>query len=225
VSHGLFAPPVQRSLHSDVYDALRQALVQGILKSGERVNEVEIARRMQISRAPVREAIRQLEQEGLLVNVPRRGAFVVTLSADDVEEVYTLRAELEALAVRRALPRLTAADFAALERLTDEMQAAASADDISRFLEADIQFHRTIIEAAGWRRLQRTWESLHPQTLTLYTVRTLTDWSLPNHAVRHQPLLAALRGGDGDLAAAAIRDHILGVGAEVMRRAAPDAPP
>jgi DNA-binding GntR family transcriptional regulator len=225
VSQGLFAPPVQRSLHSDVYDALRQALIQGVLKGGQRVNEVGIARQMQISRAPVREAIRQLEQEGLLVNVPRRGAFVVTLSPDDVEEVYTLRAELEALAVRRALPRLTTAHFATLERLAEEMQAAAVAADISRFLEADIQFHRTIVEAAGWTRLRRTWESLHPQTLTLYTVRTLTDWSLPNHAVRHLPLLAVLRGGDGDSAAAAIREHILGVGAEVMRRAAVEATP
>ena len=106
-STALFAPAVKRALHNEVYDALRQAVSSGALGRGQRVNEAEIARQMQISRAPVREAIRQLEHEGLLVSVPRRGTFVVALSRDDVEEAYTLRADLEARAVRRAAPRST----------------------------------------------------------------------------------------------------------------------
>lgn len=214
----LFVPPVQRALRNDVYDALRQALVTGVLRPGERINEAEIARQMQISRAPIREAIRQLEQDGLLESVPRRGTFVVTLSRDDVEEVYTLRADVEARAIRRALPRFCSDELATLESLRETMRAAATAGDLTQLLESDIQFHRTIVEAADWTRLRKIWESLHPQTLTLYTLNTLTDWTPLDHARRHDPLLGAIRDGDPDAAAAAIQEHILGVCAQVMRR-------
>lgn len=213
----LFAPPIKRALRNDVYDALREAVLSGGLKRGQRVNEAEIARQMQISRAPIREAIRELEQEGLLVSVARRGTFVVSLSRDDVEEVYTLRADLEARAVRRAIEALSTEKLAALEQLGEAMRLAAASGDSARFLEADLEFHRTIVEAAGWPRLRKFWESLHPQTLTLYTISTLTEWSPSDHARRHDPLLAAIRTGDPERAAAAIQEHILGVGAQVMR--------
>lgn len=219
----IFTPPVQRALRSEVYDALRQAIISGALKSGERVNEAEIARQMQISRAPIREAIRLLEQEGLLVSAPRRGAFVMALSRDDVEEVYTLRATIEERAIRQALPKLTPNDLAKLESLVATMKTAADAGDIERLLEADIQFHQTIVEAAGWPRLRRIWESLHPQTLTIYTLTTLTDWAPADHARRHIPLLAAIRSGDVDAATAAINVHILAVGQQVMARLANQA--
>ena len=213
-----FTPPLQRALRSDVYDALRRALVQGALKPGQRINEAELARQMQISRAPIREAIRQLEQEGLLESVPRRGTFVPALSREDVEEVYTLRADLEARAVRRAVPRLTTGELATLTDFVDKMCAAGEAKDLATVLEADIQFHRFLVEAAGWPRLRKLWEGLHPQTLTLYTLNTLTDWTSVDHARRHEPLLVAIRTGDPEVATAAIQEHILGVCAQVIRR-------
>jgi DNA-binding GntR family transcriptional regulator len=219
----IFAPPVQRALRAPVYEALRRAIAEGVLRAGQRVNEAEIARQMQISRAPVREAIRQLEQEGLLVSVPRRGTVVVTLSRADVEEVYTLRADLESRAVRRAISRLSPEDFQRLQELVDAMESAGASDDQAALLEADIAFHRTIVTAAGWPHLRRIWESLHPQTLTLYTLRTVSDWSPRRHAERHVPVLQALRAGDADAAAETIRHHIQEVGVEVMRRLDDDA--
>ena len=190
----------------------------GQLPPGRRVNEAEIARQMRISRAPLREAIRQLEQEGLLVSIPRRGTAVVELSPADVEEVYTLRADLEARAIRRAIGRLTDADLARLESLLGTMDAAAgAADPTAALLEADIAFHRTIVASAGWSHLQRIWESLHPQTLTLYTLRTVADWPARRHAARHRVVLDALRAADPAAAAEVIRKHILEVADEVMR--------
>lgn len=212
-----FSPQVQHVLRTDVYDAIRKAVIAGLLKPGERVNEAEIARQMQISRAPIREAIRQLEQEGLLVTTPYRGTFVMTLSRDDVEEVYTLRADIEMRAVRRALQQLASDDFATLERLIESMMSAAEAKDMTALLEADIQFHRSIVEKAGWPRLRKFWESLHPQTLTLYTMTTLSHWSLVSHAERHRPVLDALRTGDPDDATTAIQNHILDICAEIVR--------
>lgn len=208
----LFAPASPRGLRAEVYDSLRRAIVAGTLRPGQRVVEAEIARQMGISRAPLREAIRQLEQEGLLVSNPRRGTTVVQLTRADVEEVYTLRADLEARAIRRAICRLTADDLAELEALLQAMNDAAS------LLDADIAFHRAIVAAAGWSHLQRIWESLHPRTLTLYTLRTVADWSTQRHADRHRVVLDAIRAGDPDAAAEVIREHILGVGDEVMRR-------
>ncbi len=214
----VFAPPIQRALRSEVYDAIRRAVVTNVLKPGERVNEAEIARQMQISRAPIREALRQLEQEGLLVSRPRRGTFVVSLSRTDVEEVYTLRADLECRAIRRAMEHLTPALCRTLEALIEEMEAAGRASDVTRLLEADIAFHRAIVDAAGWHRLRRIWEGLHPQTLTTYTLTTLTDWPLSCHADRHRPIVQALLGGDSSAAARAIQDHILEVSEQVRRR-------
>jgi DNA-binding GntR family transcriptional regulator len=225
VSSPRFTPPIQRSLRTGVYEAIRHAIVSGAIASGERINEAEIARQMQISRAPIREAIRQLEQEGLLVSWPHRGTFVFTLSGADIEEVYTLRADVESRAVYRALPRLEPEQFALLESLVAEMQVAAAAGDLPQLLEADIQFHRTIVEAAGWPRLKKIWEGLHPQTLTLYTLTTLADWPTIVHAQRHVPLLEALQTGDAHRAAQAMRSHIEDVGAQVILRRTPGPRP
>jgi len=225
MTESLFTPPTQRALHSHVYDALRRAIITGVLKSGQRVNELEVARQMQISRAPIREAIRQLEQEGLLVNVPRRGTFVMSLTVDDIAEVYTLRADIESRAVQQAMPHLTPEVFETLEGHFARMREAAQNDDIPSLLDADIQFHRTIVETAGWPRLKRIWESFHPQTLTLYTMTTLTDWAPSVHAERHAAVLEALRSGDPDRGVAAIREHILAVGDRVLQRTSSAAVP
>ncbi|MBV9544464.1 MAG: GntR family transcriptional regulator, partial [Chloroflexi bacterium] len=152
-----------------------------------------------------------------LFSVPRRGTIVVSLSAADVEEVYTLRADLESRAFRRATDRLSDADLADLERLLDVMRAASRAENLTALLDADIAFHRKIVKAAGWPQLHRIWESLHPRTLMLYTIETLVKWSPEMHAERHRPVLDALRAHDIDTAAAAIRRHILEVGSEIIR--------
>jgi DNA-binding GntR family transcriptional regulator len=213
-----FAPAVQQqTLFAHVYDALRRAIVTGELKPGQRVNEAEVARQMRISRSPVREAIRRLEQAGLLVSIPRRGTVVVELANEDIEEVYTLRADLETRAIRRATSRLSVADLDELERLVNVMETASLGADLTKLLDADIEFHRNIVKGAGWPQLQRMWESLHPRTLTRYTIQTLVQWPPQVHAERHRPVLWALRERDVERAAAAIREHILGVGSELIR--------
>ena len=134
-------------------------------------------------------------------------------------QVDQLRADLETRAVQRATSRLSEADLAELERLLDVMEAASAAGDLPALLDADIEFHRNIVRAAGWSQLQRMWESLHPRTLTLYTIQKLVKWSPRMHADRHKPVLDALRARDGQGAEAAMRQHILDVGSEIMRLA------
>jgi DNA-binding GntR family transcriptional regulator len=96
------------------------------------------------------------------------------------------------------------------------MEAASAAGDTPTLLDADIEFHRNIVDAAGWKQLLHMWESLHPRTLTMYTIQTLVQWSPHMHAERHRPVLDALRGRDPVAAEQAIRQHILGVGHEIL---------
>jgi DNA-binding GntR family transcriptional regulator len=212
----VFAPVVHQTLFARVYDALPRAIVTGALQPGQRINKAEIARQMRISRGAVRQAIRLPEQAGLLVSPLRRGTVVVTLLADDVEEVYTFPADLETRAIRRATSRLSEADLAELERLFDVMHADSTAGDLPVLMDADIAFHRKIVKAAGWPQLQRVWESLHLRTLTLYTIHTLVQWSAAMQAECHKPVFDALRERDVQAAAAASRQHILGVGSELI---------
>jgi DNA-binding GntR family transcriptional regulator len=134
---------------------LRQAIVARELRPGQRVTQEEVAARIGVSVVPVREALRVLEQEGQLTYRPRRGYFVTELSVDDLEEIYGLRALLEARAVRHALPTL---DDEALERMARAAQDcvdAASVADVAAELEANRRFHFAIIDAPGQPHLLR----------------------------------------------------------------------
>lgn len=197
-----------RPLSADVYEALRDAILAGRLAGGERLVEAEIARQMTISRGPVREAIRKLEQDGLVQYQPRRGAVVVTLTAAEVRDAYYLRAHLEAYAIRLATERATVRDFAALEGLIDRMHECAEREDRAMLLAADVEFHARLCELSGSKLVQRLWDSLNPHCWTVLTTLRATEYRLPEIAERHRPVVEALRARDADQADVAIRRHI-----------------
>ncbi|HBQ86706.1 MAG TPA: hypothetical protein DD811_09550, partial [Syntrophomonas sp.] len=109
---------------NEVYHYLRNAILEERLKPGQRIIERKVADKLSVSRTPVREAIRKLEQEGLVNYVPNRGAIVASLSATDVWEIYTIRSVLEGLAVRLAAQHLNSADMAEIEELMSQMEQA-----------------------------------------------------------------------------------------------------
>ncbi|MCL4545342.1 MAG: GntR family transcriptional regulator, partial [Chloroflexi bacterium] len=175
----LFRPPPEfRPLRRDAYDALREAILLGRLQPGQRVVEAEIARHMGISRGPIREAIRQLEQDGLLEYHPRRGAVVSTLSRERIVDAYTVRAALEGLAAKLASQSLTAAGVARLAQLLDTMRVCAQQEDSDRLLQADVQFHESICELSGNRVLLRLWMSVGPHAWTLFSGAQQRGYSL-----------------------------------------------
>lgn len=197
-----------RPLYEEAYQALRDAIFDGRLVPGERIVEAEIARQMAISRAPIREAIRKLERDGLVQYLPRRGAVVVKLSRDEVRDIYYLRAHLEAYAIRLAVTRITPADLAALEELLLRMRECAGRDDLPGLIAADVQFHAAICRASGSQRLYQLWDSLNPRNWTLLTSLKATGYTLPQIAERHAPVLAALRARDPERAEVEVRRHI-----------------
>ena len=205
-----------RPLSEEAYEALRDAILNSRLAPGDRIVEAEIARQMEISRAPIREAIRKLERDGLVEYQPRRGTVVAQLSGDDVRDVYSLRAHLEAYAIRLAAERVTAQDLAALESLLERMNDCAMKDDLRGLIAADVEFHGRICQTSGSKRVFRLWDSLNPHSWTLLTGSWATEYTLAQIAERHRPILDALYAHDPDRAESEIRRHIVELAETVL---------
>src|SRR5512146_788380 len=121
----------QRSVQQEVVDVIRQAIVSGKLELGQHLAEAALSEQMQVSRIPMREALRQLEQEGLVMRYNNRGCFVTDFSDEDVREVFSLRSSLECMAIEWATPRISAQDVALLRRMIEEQRISAQAGDFS----------------------------------------------------------------------------------------------
>jgi len=214
----LFESPVRefRPLSEEAYDVLRAAILSGRLAPGARLVEADIARQMAISRSPVREAVRKLEREGMVEYKPRRGTVVVGLSRDDVADAYQLRAHLEGYGAGLAATRATDGQLSELELLIERMRGCASASDLPGLVHADVEFHRSLCELSGSRRLVQVWESLNPERWTLLSGLRATELSLEQIAERHCPIVVALRARAPEQATAIIRAHILELAERVV---------
>ena len=198
-------------LRTHVRDAIRQLIATGELKAGDRLGEEQLSARLGVSRSPIREALRELEQQGVVVSYPNRGSFVVSLDQTDIDEILVVRASLEGLAARLASDRLARRDFDALERIVDRMDAAAqrTPPDATGVVQADAELHAALVAASGNRRLQRIWGSLDP-IVWMIRLRPLEDRPERHRQVpgEHRELLNALRAGP-DKAEAAARFHVV----------------
>jgi DNA-binding GntR family transcriptional regulator len=143
-----------------VVPALREAIVEGVLQPGSRLSEVQIAKQLNVSRTPMREAFAQLEREGLVTVVARVGAFVRSVTLRDVAEIYRVRMALECLAVQLAAEHVTALGRAQLEDVTDAMQASLAANDPASYVDALDRFYAIVMTLADNRTLQATHASL-----------------------------------------------------------------
>ncbi|WP_237102823.1 GntR family transcriptional regulator [Nonomuraea sp. MG754425] len=212
---------VRPTLISDrVYELLRQAIVEGDLAPNDRVVESEIARRLGVSQAPVREAVKQLAREGLLVHVPRRGNFVVEISTQDAEYARQVREPLERLAATMAAEHITDEQAAELDAIVDQMREAVAVNDVGKFRDIDIAFHTAVVQIAGNPFLTRMWEVLEPNLRALRAIADPLfegDWRAMTD--EHGRLVTLLRDGDGARAADAFADHAAGRAPVPDRRA------
>ena len=205
-----------RVLRQEVLEALRSAILGNRIRPGSRLLEADIANRMGVSRAPVREAIRQLEQEGLVEFFPHRGAVVVGLPEDEIDAIYELRALIEERAIARAVARATDEDLGRLDALLDEMRTARAANDIDQLAEIDLRFHGLLVELSGFSLLRHIWGSLDGLVRVrsyqaLYRPGRAAEYFLAGSIVSHAELVEAVRARDAVAAAAAVRAHILDV--------------
>lgn len=198
-------------------EQVRRLLLERILAHhyapGERLVETRIAAELGVSQAPVREALRDLEQLGCVEYAPFRGSSVRALSVADLLDAFPVRSALESLACRLAAERITEAELGRLSTLIGEMHAAA--DDPRAESAADSEFHATIVAAAGNATLSRQWSQLLPHARTFISM-TLPASTRGSVAARHVPILDALRRRDPDAAAAAMEEHLADVAARLQ---------
>jgi DNA-binding GntR family transcriptional regulator len=184
-------PATRQTLGANVAESLREAIFGGVFKPGQRLAEAPIASTLKVSRAPVREALASLEQEGLVSRAWNRGTTGISLSAKDVEEICSLRHAIEILAVRQAIKVGTNEHWA---RLANNIRATVEARTPEQLANLDLEFHDTLMHAAGHGRLLSTWMGLRSQVRLLMLNRNLGDADSHRGTIRgHQELLDALQ--------------------------------
>jgi DNA-binding GntR family transcriptional regulator len=208
----ILSSPLNRGLATDIALRLRTAIVHGHFGPGERLREEALAKTLGVSRGPVREALSQLEREGLVVIQRNRGTFVARLTREDVEEIYSLRSVLERLATQRAVAHITPAQLDALQRVVDAMRAATERGMTEQeAAELDVQFHELLYEASHHKRLYDCWANMRRQIHILLLNRNVADADYRVVTVSsHQVILDALRERDEARAVALIDDHLRG---------------
>lgn len=194
--------PIERhqTLRERILETIRESILKGSLKPGEKVAEPELAERFGISRTPIREAFRQLESEGYLTVIPRKGAVVTSLSERDVEEFYTIKSILEGYAARMAAERLSERDMERLEAINDRLEQLAREGDIKTFFRVHNEFHELFIRAAGNEKLAE----LIGQLVMKFNRLRMASLSLPGRmeisVKEHKKILEAFRNKDGEKA-------------------------
>ncbi|HUY72312.1 MAG TPA: GntR family transcriptional regulator [Gaiellaceae bacterium] len=201
--------PKRRSSRSEqVLQILRHAIVVGELVDGERLIEDRIARQLNTSRGPVREALRRLEHEGLVVSYPYRGAVVRGVSDEEVHEVLIpIRLTLERFSFTKALEFMTEADFGELAKEVWQMGEGARTGDLLRCVEADIRFHEFVLSRSGQPHTAQVWGSIESR-IRAYFFRFGLEADMSRLAAEHSELLAALQSGDREVLMDAVERHI-----------------
>lgn len=197
-----------KPLRDVVFENLRTAILEGNLKAGQRLMEVQLAEQLGVSRTPIREAIRKLELEGLVVMLPRKGAYVANMSFKDLIDVLEIRSSLEGLAASLAAERLREEDIAELERVAKEFETSVREADIDNVLKKDVEFHEKIFLMANNKKLYQLitslWEQVHRFRVT-YVSNYDASLSLVDE---HNRILEAIKSGDCELAKKYATEHI-----------------
>jgi len=196
-----------RSLAEDAADRIREQVLAGGYRQGRHLVEARIAEELQISRGPVREALKMLRAEGLVVEEPRRGTFVVTITAQDVRDIYALRAAIEGAAARALCRHGAEADFVRLDAAIDAISAAGARADAAGVANADVAFHALLCELSGNRRLAETFQRYVPALRGLLRMDEKVMGSVGSVADQHRPLVAAIRAGDESDAVSLVAEH------------------
>jgi phosphonate utilization transcriptional regulator len=216
-TEGAIAMLQSNSLSMLVQRELERRILGGELHAGAKLNEAAVAEALGVSRGPVREAFRSLEESGLVRLEKNRGVFVRQVSVEEADEIYELRAALDEFAGRRAAQNAVAADIRDLRTLVDRMDKAAVRDELDAYYHANVQFHDRLVELAGNAKLLATYRRLVNE-LHLYRRATLAQaGALPISTREHHDIVEKIAAGQAAAAGRALYDHVMG-SRERMRR-------
>ena len=214
---------LDRGLLSDrIYEVVKEMIRDSTLKPGEQVVESQLARRLGVSQAPVREALKRLSHEGVVTHIPHHGIFVTEFSQREADDARIARVGLEGLAARLAQRRLNDGTRARLLSIIDQMHAAADRHDIAAFRELDFEFHKTVVVASGNQYLPRVWDIIEPSMRSMHVLSDPKydgDWHVA--AEMHRDLLQVLEGEDPEAADDLFSAHAIGIADHPVRPMGP----
>jgi DNA-binding GntR family transcriptional regulator len=193
-------------LREEIRSYIVDAIMRGTYKRGDRLVETQIAKELGVSQAPVREAIRDLEQMGMLKTVPYKGAYVKGYSQQDVKNAYEVRAVLEGLAIRQAVQQMTETEINLLESIYNKMLSSLSTQDVQEQVALDVEFHELIIKASQNNVLMTAWRSISATYWTYFGMYTFDSETLVK---RHQELIISFKNKNPEQAEQHIRNHFL----------------
>lgn len=197
-----------KPLRELVFESLREAIIQGKLGPGERLMEIQLAEEMGVSRTPVREAIRKLELEGLVVMIPRKGAYVAGLSLKDIADVFEIRRALEGLAAELASERATDEELEEMERYLVKISEEIETGDVDKVVETDTGFHSLLYKASRNERLTQIINNLREQIQRSRTTSLSYPGRMKIAVEEHRKIVEAVSARDGELARKLAHEHI-----------------
>jgi DNA-binding GntR family transcriptional regulator len=196
-------------LRDVVFNTLRQAILRGELEPGERLMEIQLANKLGVSRTPIREAIRKLELEGLVLMIPRRGAVVAEITEKSLRDVLEVRKALEELCVELACDRITEERIVKLKEAAKEFEDSLDSDDVTAIAEADVKFHDIIYFATDNQRLVQLLYNLREQMYRFRVEYLKKKEAYPTLLEEHDYIIACVEAKDKEKAKEAIRTHII----------------
>ncbi|KKB11268.1 hypothetical protein VE25_13170 [Devosia geojensis] len=214
---------VRKSLHNELVEILREMIIEGAIATGRRIPELELCEQLGVSRTPLREALKVLANEGLVELTPNRGATVVELKIEDIEEIFPVIGALESLAGELVCARASDDAITTIEGLHAEMAAHFQAADLPNYLKASQTFHDTILESSGNTALIASYRNLTQRLRRATNSAHMTRERWEESMREHEKILAALKQRNAPLLGELLRQHLESRGQsviEVLRRRA-----
>ena len=200
------------SIREQSLDSLREAILSGELKPGQALTEMDLARQLGVSRAPIREALRILNSEGLVETIPYRGTTVTRLSRVDIEEIYSMRMLLESYALERVMAAGDPALYQQLRGMVGEMISAGDRGDLGAVNALDRDFHDALIAMSRHQLLATMWQTVAMKVRQIMALVNRRNSDLTQIAHNHLPLLEAMEAGDLARAQEILQGHIATAG-------------
>lgn len=195
-------------LRDVVFNTLRKAILRGELKPGERLMEIQLANKLGVSRTPIREAIRKLELEGLVLMIPRKGAEVAQITEKNMQDVLEIRKALEELSVQLACERITPEQVEEMKMAAEDFRKVLKSGDVTKIAEADVKFHDIIFAATNNQRLITLLNNLREQMYRFRVEYLKQKECYPQLLEEHDKLIALISGGEVEEACELMGCHI-----------------
>jgi DNA-binding GntR family transcriptional regulator len=198
-----------RTLREQIVSSLRESIIKGELSPGQKITEPDLAEKLGISRTPIREALRQLESEGYLTVIPRRGAVVSIVTRKEIRDFFELKSLLEGYASRIAARKNTEKDIARLTRINEKLEVMAQKGDVEAFFRKNNEFHKALIGLCDNEKLMDIWTSLVQRFVRFRLQALSVPGRLMESVNQHRDIIEALQKKDGPLSEDLVYEHSL----------------